>query len=282
MKPKMIIKYILIIILACIGLYYMNHLQHYIIEKYLYKETVNTIIPRYVWQTYKTKDLPSRVSSLRDGWIDKNPGWKNILYDDADIERYMKENWDNRMYVFYKALPLGVMKADLWRYLVLNTHGGVYSDIDSKCIIPINYWFHDFAGPNALVIGLENDVHFCQWTMYTTKDHPALNHVCNFILEKYEKDGIDIKNPHFVHATTGPAIWTNALKSYLDLEHLSNARNIYEMYTKDKSYFVNKGVYILSEDYFNTIYTSNLYGSVFFGDGYVKWTDEANKLRSTV
>jgi alpha 1,6-mannosyltransferase len=249
-----------------------------IIERYLYKESKNTIIPRYIWQTYKTKDLPSRVSSLRNGWIDKNPDWENILYDDADIERYMKENWDSRMYVFYKALPLGVMKADLWRYLVLNTHGGVYSDIDSKCLLPINYWFHDFTGPNALIIGLENDTHFCQWTMYSTKNHPALKHVCNFILEKYEKDGIDLTNSDFVHATTGPAIWTNALKSYFDLEHLTNARNIYEMYKKDKSYFVSKGVYILSEDYFSTIYTNNQYGSNFFGDGYVKWTDEAAKL----
>jgi alpha 1,6-mannosyltransferase len=182
------------------------------------------------------------------------------------------------MFAFYKALPLGVMKADLWRYLVLSTHGGVYSDIDSKCLLPIKYWFHDFIGEHALVIGLENNIHFCQWNMYCTKDHPALKHVCKYILECYERDGIDTTDEHFVHSTTGPAIWTDALKSYLGLEHLTNAKSVYNMYTKDKSYFVTKGIYILSEGYFNYIYTKNMYGSKYFGEGYISWIDERDNL----
>ena len=272
MKTKIII--ILIIILICIVLYIRLNYQ-----EYMYKEAKNIIIPKYIWQTYKTKDLPAPARKIMDGWITNNPGWEVILYDDDDIEEYIKKFWDNKMYAFYKALPLGVMKADLWRYLILSTHGGVYSDIDSKCLLPIKYWFHDFVGPNALVIGLENDTHFCQWNMYCTKAHPALKHVCKFILDRYTHDGIDITYEHFVHKSTGPGAWTDALKSYLDLEHLTNARSIYEMYRKDASYFIERGVYILSKDYFESIYTHNIYGSKFFGDGYIKWTDEANKLR---
>ena len=274
MKPKIVIKYTLITILICIVLYFTSNF-----EKYLYKATENSIIPKYIWQTYKTKDLPAPARLLMNEWIDKNAGWEVILYDDDDIETYIKGHWDNRMFVFYKALPLGVMKADLWRYLVLCTHGGVYSDIDSKCLLPIKYWFHDFVGKDALVISVENDTHFCQWNMYCTKDHPALKHVCKYILERYERDGIDINDGIFVHAVTGPGVWTDALKSYLGLEHLTNAKAVYDMYTKDKSYFVTKGIYILSEKYFDKIYTSNIYGSQFFGDGYIKWTDEVNKLR---
>lgn len=243
-----------------------------------YKLTENSIIPKYVWQTYKTKDLPAPALALRNGWVSMNPSYNVILYDDNDIETYIKQYWDRRMYAFYKVLPLGVMKADLWRYLVLTTHGGVYSDIDSKCLLPVNYWFHDFVGENALVIGLENNIHFCQWNMYCTKNHPAMQHICKYILERYERDGINTEDEHFVHNTTGPAVWTAAIKSYLDLEHLTNAVDIFDMYKKDRSEFIKKGIYLLEQDYFTHIYTKNIYGSQNFGDGYVKWTDERDKL----
>jgi len=266
MKYKMIIITFIIIIIVYTVLYALT-----------YTSGKDTIIPKFVWQTYKIKDLPIQALQIHNEWISKNPGWNVALYDDDDIDSYIKSNWDTRMYTFFRALPLGVMKADLWRYLMLTTHGGVYSDIDSKCLLPINQWFHDFIGPNALVIGLENDTHFCQWNMYCTKEHPIMIYVCNFILENYEREGIDIKYEHCVHATTGPGIWTDAIKSYLNLDKL-NAKEIYSMYKTDKSYFNEKGIYILSVDYFHHIYTNNEYGSNNYGDGYIKWTDEKNKL----
>jgi len=253
----------------------------YLIYRYTKRDCKeSTIIPKYIWQTYKTKQLPERALTLRDIWIHKNPGWKTELYDDDDIDKYINVNWSISMYNFFKALPIGVMKADLWRYLILTTHGGVYSDIDSNCLTPVNCWFNNFKGDQALVFGLENDDNFCQWTIYATKEHPAMRSICQYMLDRYEKDGIDTTNPHFVHNTTGPSIWTDAIINYLnvDVNTKHRAKDVFEMYKKNPTYFNDLGIYILSINYFQNIYTQNEYGSQNFGDDYIKWIDQVNKL----
>jgi len=238
-----------------------------------------TTIPTNIWQTYKSKILPIQASTMRQTWVDKNPGWNMELYDDNDIDAYIQKSWDKDMYGFFQSLPLGVMKADLWRYLILTTHGGVYTDIDSICITSIKDWFHTFSGEHALVISPEKggEIHFCQWTIYCTKEHPAMRFICKYILQNYLDNGIDTSSEHFVHTTTGPSIWTNAIKAYLNIVDL-NAQQIYDMYSKDKTQFVQKGIYILSADHFQGIYSKNEFGSLFFGDGYVKWTEERDRL----
>jgi mannosyltransferase OCH1-like enzyme len=171
------------------------------------------------------------------------------------------------------------MKADLWRYLILTTHGGVYTDIDSICRVPINEWFNHFIGRDALVISPEKDgeQHFCQWTMYCTKEHPAMRFITQFILQNYIDNGINTSNEHFVHETTGPSIWTKAIKAYLN-KNDKTAQQLFEEYETDKSPFQEKGIYILSSKHFQGIYSENVYGSLFFGDGYIKWTDQRDEL----
>jgi mannosyltransferase OCH1-like enzyme len=248
-----------------------------------FEEGYESYVTPYIWQTYKTKNLPEQAEAARETWISNNPDWKCELYDDSDIEKYIKSYWSSKMYKFFKALPVGVMKADLWRYLILKTHGGVYSDIDSECLKPIVKWEEEqkFDSKNILLIGLENDEHFCQWTIYSTKEHPVMKYVCDYILNNYEENGIDTKNKDFVHKTTGPAIWTAAIIDYLEYEGLTTAKGaleIFKDYKKNPGKFHEYGIYLLSKDYYEKIYSKNLYGSQNFGDGYVKWIDEAKDI----
>ncbi len=34
----------------------------------------------------------------------------------------------------FRAYPLGVMRADFWRYAILFAHGGLYADMDCRCV----------------------------------------------------------------------------------------------------------------------------------------------------
>jgi len=247
-------------------------------------EGYESYVTPYIWQTYKTKKLPQQAEAARETWISKNPGWKCEIYDDTDIERYIKSYWSAKMYKFFKALPIGVMKADLWRYLILKTHGGVYSDIDSECLKPISEWEEQqkFNTKDILLIGLENDEHLCQWTIYSTKEHPVMKYVCDYILNNYEKNGINTKDKNFVHKTTGPAIWTAAITEYLEYKGLAKGSaksgEIFKDYKKNPGKFHEYGIYLLSKDYYEKIYSKNLYGSQNFGDGYVKWIDQAKDI----
>src|SRR5579872_510755 len=97
-------------------------------------------IPLQIWQTYKSKELPEQVLEAEQTWQKLNPEFSHFLLDDADIEQYLRSSWAPDYLDLFRALPIGAMKADLWRYLVLTTEGGVYSDIDSVCIQPIQHW----------------------------------------------------------------------------------------------------------------------------------------------
>src|SRR5262245_46613550 len=97
-------------------------------------------IPRNIWQTYKSKDLSMDGIVAQETWVNLNPEFMYFLFDDRDIERYIGEKWSPEYLDFFHALPIGAMKADLWRYLVMVSDGGVYSDIDSLCLQPIRDW----------------------------------------------------------------------------------------------------------------------------------------------
>ncbi len=246
-------------------------------------EPYESYVTPYIWQTYKTKNLPEQAEAARETWISNNPGWKCELYDDADIDTYIQRYWSSKMYSFFKDLPIGVMKADLWRYLILKTHGGVYSDIDSNCLKPVTEWEEEqqFDTKDILMISLENDEHFCQWTIYSTKEHPAMKYICEYILDNYEEKGINIKDKNFVHSTTGPGVWTKAIISFLkekDIGSFKNSGEVFKEYKKNLGIFNDIGIYILPKEYYDTIYSKNLYGSQNFGDGYIKWTDEVKEI----
>lgn len=248
-----------------------------------YHGTCISKIPKKIWQTYKTKDLPTPAKKAQTSWIKKNPDYAYELWDDSDIETYILREWDNDTYAFFKALPLGVMKADLWRYLILATEGGIYSDIDSICCRPISSWTPGFfiSGGKILLICLENDRHFCQWTIAATPHHPAMEFVCDYLLKNWQKNGIDLTYLHFVHATTGPGIWTDALVAYLGEAPHTAPREIYEKYNNDALYKrkVNElGIFLMPDDFYNDFASKNLYGSSFFGDGYKKWVEERDEL----
>ena len=41
--------------------------------------------------------------------------------------------FDPKVYAIYSTFPIGVMKADFFRYAVLLAHGGIYADVDTAC-----------------------------------------------------------------------------------------------------------------------------------------------------
>jgi alpha 1,6-mannosyltransferase len=279
-------KYLLFFCLLTKVVYTKDKMESF--ERYVQKYQTNYIpIPKTIWQTYKSKNLPSDCIRCQNTWKKFNPSFEIKLLDDTDISDYIKNSWDERMLKFFYALPVGVMKADLWRYLILATEGGIYSDLDSTSLRPIELWPVGDVQINEdqdyLLIALENNHHFCQWTIASTKNHPAMHYICNYILDNFEKNGIDVKNPFFVHGSTGPGIWTGAICSFLGEEEGTSSFAIFKKYIQDPSYkaYVNSlGIYFYDQKFFSGICTRNLYGSQHFKDGYVSWTEQVKGLNN--
>jgi mannosyltransferase OCH1-like enzyme len=60
----------------------------------------------------------------------------------------------------YRRLAKGVERADFFRYMVVLRHGGVYADLDTECVRPLDAllrsgdtlvagWDNEFPGPRA-------------------------------------------------------------------------------------------------------------------------------------
>ncbi|KAJ1525584.1 hypothetical protein HK096_000503, partial [Nowakowskiella sp. JEL0078] len=96
-----------------------------------------TSIPRIIHQTWKTGYAytspetgitklgdPTHVSESIRSWREKNPDVGYVLWTDDDAEDFVRKLWPG-IYPVYVKFPKMVMKADLFRYLVLSSFGGV-------------------------------------------------------------------------------------------------------------------------------------------------------------
>ncbi|TPX31720.1 hypothetical protein SmJEL517_g04997 [Synchytrium microbalum] len=213
----------------------------------------HTNIPRIIHQTWKTtsvKDAPAHVSESVASWRQKNVevtsglGFAHILWDDTGLEEMVKVMHPT-IYATFKDLPKKVHKADIFRYLVLNTFGGVYADVDTLTLRPVEKWldandlaswkYKDQTMPVLkevnFIVGLETDVErnnsvdykgiyetpmqMCQWAMAAKAGHPILSRVIHSIFSKLSTmTPNEIKNAD-VPRLTGPAPWTAAIYGHM-------------------------------------------------------------------
>lgn len=70
---------------------------------------------RVVHQSWKTRALPSRFAAWADSWCACLPGWRRVLWTDADNERLVREHfaW---FYARWKAFRKPINRVDALRY----------------------------------------------------------------------------------------------------------------------------------------------------------------------
>jgi hypothetical protein len=164
------------------------------------------VIPQKIWQTWKSHQLPERVRHYVETWKSKNPGWTYAFHDDEECREDVRVFGGADLLNVYDKMPLPVMKADIWRYLIIHEHGGVYADIDTSCNRPLDLWIPSDA---KFVVALENAMHLCQWTFAAEAKHPALDRLLRLVIDR-ARGGVEMR-AHAVHYYTGPGVFTSAL-----------------------------------------------------------------------
>ena len=125
-------------------------------------------IPKIIWQTMKTNDVPVFIKSYTDSWIEMNPEYEYRFHDDNDIIDFLKNDFPEYL-KGYNNLKYGASKADLWRYLIIYKYGGVYADIDCICINPLRNWV-DKQATFVTALGTNKDI--CQWLIISVPKNP--------------------------------------------------------------------------------------------------------------
>lgn len=129
-------------------------------------------IPKVIHQTWKSKSLPKEIEDVRASIAEINPGYEMRMYDDADIEEFIRKNYDAEFYEAYSKLNIGAAKADFWRYCVLYTCGGVYLDMDADIVLPLDWLIKD--EDSCILTREKNPLLFNNWIMIAEKGHPIM------------------------------------------------------------------------------------------------------------
>jgi mannosyltransferase OCH1-like enzyme len=166
-------------------------------------------IPKIIHQTFKTEKLPF-ITRWHISRIKKNnPDYAYEFYDDARIERFLSEEFDELTLSLYQQLNIGAAKADFFRYAVLLKKGGVYLDIDSSVKGSLNGFI--LPGDCAIISRERNPSLYVQWALVYEPNHPFLKKTLELVLENIKEN----KYPHDVHSMTGPTVYTKAIDACL-------------------------------------------------------------------
>lgn len=204
--------------------------------------------PQKIWQSWKVpaSDLARADARAVTSWTELNPEYRYELLTDAAALRFVQDRFSAdhpRIAETYANISDPILRADLLRYLLLYSEGGVYTDVDTRALKPIDAWVPpQYKRDAKLVVGVEMDyldgtagtnpfdgVKFglCQWTVLAYPQHPLLWTVVNAVVDalhaKAASKATTIADMALtfveVGAVTGPGMWSDTILGHLNAHH---------------------------------------------------------------
>jgi mannosyltransferase OCH1-like enzyme len=188
-------------------------------------------IPLILYQTSRSRCIPIELyNETVSKWL--NLGWGYRLYDDDAMERYLTDpKWELHFPGLGQAIRCintvqkPVMKADLWRYLVLFENGGIFADLD---VIPgIHFKSDDTLHPEydaAFVSAIVNTGHLLsQWFIAISPQHPLMYHSVkiglDYLLNSKRANPIMTTGPRALYGATDEFL-TRTINDKVNIRHL--------------------------------------------------------------
>lgn len=166
-------------------------------------------IPKEIFQTWKTRDVPEHWMESQLSIIRHLPDWKYTLYTDEDNREFVKTHFPDFL-SYYDAFPYNIQRADAIRYMYLYVNGGVYMDLDIALQKPIDELLGDedfYLVPSGNISS-----HFTNSFMISK---PKVSFWLDVIDEMKKPVGITNLTKHFiVMNSTGPLMLTRVAKKY--------------------------------------------------------------------
>lgn len=190
-------------------------------------------IPKIIHQTWKTKRLPPMFQKSQKSWKSMNPDWKYRFYSDRECMAFVQKHFPQYMSL-YQALCSGVQRSDLFRYLVMYHYGGIYVDMDTTCLQPIDHWLDplkntcdtldcvigkDFQNRDPEGSGFGSEIEeYLQWCLLSVPNHPLWIQVVEKIDDRLQERPCHENNEFDEDYTlwlTGPGVMTDTIKAFL-------------------------------------------------------------------
>nr|KAJ3412671.1 membrane-bound alpha-1,6- mannosyltransferase Initiation-specific [Polyrhizophydium stewartii] len=200
-------------------------------------------IPRIIHQQWRSANLPSNFATMSATFRAVDT-YAHLLWTDADLSDFVRK-YHPTIHALYLSLPKPILRADLARYLLLLTFGGLYSDLDTILLRHPDRWADQHAAAARLIVGVEVDttrpdwpdwyarsLQFCQWTIASARGHRVLHRTASMAVamlrEALAQTETDSANAESISTasdaalatgppdvdtleTTGPGTWTDAI-----------------------------------------------------------------------
>ncbi|KAI0471186.1 hypothetical protein F4859DRAFT_505087 [Xylaria cf. heliscus] len=205
-------------------------------------------IPPKIWQIMlphptRPSDTASKAESLTDtpSWLALNPGYGYVLVGEDEADDFISTHFsgDKKITKAWRNLKNPGVKSDLLRYLILFIEGGIYTDIDTEALRPIDSWIpKEFRDTTNVIVGIEWDqldggpwadiphrLQFCQWTIAAAPGHPLFMKMAYHAIDSLERfaaehgtsetlSDLELSSVE-VMMSSGPASWTDVVLEQL-------------------------------------------------------------------
>lgn len=225
-------------------------------------------IPKKIYQAWHDKNPKPIFKKYIENVLQMNPEYEYELFGEEDMYNFVRDNYGGIIFDCYKQLNIITAKVDFWRYLILYKNGGIYIDIDSTFLKPLDELVQ---GQMAVITREPNPPYeYVQWALFFCKNHPILEKTINNIV-------YNITNRVFtnnVSKMTGPYPYTLAIDEINNLSGCTIDR------TDSNLWSLNKNI----KQYPDLVYKHNNYSyriyGIEYGDFALSWVPEKDTMYS--
>lgn len=193
-------------------------------------------IPDKVWHSAKFANITQNQREWIGSWTKQNPSLRQELLTDRSAEAFVRTHFQKTrpdIVEVYEGLQIPILRADLFRYLVVLAEGGIWGDLDVTCEKAVAEWvpakYHNQT--IDMIVGLEFDFEwrgpgtavasqFTNWVFVGRKSSRNLQIIVDAVLQNLKDiaqanavgyDGITLEMISDVIDVTGPKIMTIAI-----------------------------------------------------------------------
>lgn len=169
------------------------------------------MIPKIIWQTYECsyEELLPEIKEFTESWKNKNKNWEYRYMSSDDRNSFVLNNFGEEWFKIFNSCELGIVKANIWRCMVLYIYGGVYCDLDTICNEPIDTWIKDEYQMTCSKDDQGNSNEYAINVFASKPNSDALNDILNAL--KYNIINKKINKDNVI-ALTGETLWKNIIR----------------------------------------------------------------------
>jgi hypothetical protein len=153
-------------------------------------------------QYWDAEEVPEYIAAELASFADLNPGFRHLVFSEGAAAEFIAEHFTSREVAAFRSCAVASMQSDYLRFCAGLVLGGVYSDVDFRCIAPLAPVVPDpeglrlFRGPRGNVIS--------GFFAFRSPGHPFLQLALEIVTANIER-----RFPDSVYFATGPPIFAS-------------------------------------------------------------------------